>query len=315
MDRGPGKATSLNLLLPLIEGRELLVVLIEELKELLEDLVNLLINPGSISELDYQIERVNHRKMLQANLVILQIVEDQTYHAHNLLFVREVKDLSDVLNDVEIEVLEELDGEFMVAKNPEAAADVVGDLGILLAFVEQKLLQSVEAALVNKVLSQLVDLEEVHKGVGICMTGQLLGRVFILQKVVEEVLSLFSVLLDAGMSDEHSQGVASEITLRSLLNITLLVKVAIKDTDAVKFFGLIATLALLKETQVSNTGAIILNDTINHCKSPSDQIRFTADLVNDDEQGSHQLLASLQVSISVEELSLLLWVHSQEFAK
>ena len=44
--------------------------------------------------------------MLQTDLVILQIVEDEANHSNNLFFVREVKDLGYMLNDIQIEVLE-----------------------------------------------------------------------------------------------------------------------------------------------------------------------------------------------------------------
>ena len=47
----------------------------------------------------------------------------------------------------------------MIAEDPKAAAHVVSDLGVFLALSDKHLLQDVETALVDKILSQIVDLE------------------------------------------------------------------------------------------------------------------------------------------------------------
>jgi len=57
--------------------------------------------------------------MLEANIVVLQVAEDKADHANNLLFVGEVKNLGDVLNHVQLEILEQVHGELVVAENPE----------------------------------------------------------------------------------------------------------------------------------------------------------------------------------------------------
>ena len=44
--------------------------------------------------------------MLEAELIIFQVIEDKADHAYNLLFVRKVKDLGDVLHYVQFKVLE-----------------------------------------------------------------------------------------------------------------------------------------------------------------------------------------------------------------
>ena len=101
--------------------------------------------------------------MFEAKRIILQVEEDLSDHAHNLLFVVEVKDFRDVLNHVQLEVLELRQSKLVVAQDPEAAADVVGDLSISFAVVDQDVSQSVEASLLNELLCDLVDLEDVHK--------------------------------------------------------------------------------------------------------------------------------------------------------
>ena len=85
-----------------------------------------------------------------------------------------------MLNHIQIEVLEQLDSELMIAEYPEAAADVVSDLGVFLTLSDEHLLQDVETALIDKVLRQIVDLEQVHKGVSVRLTRQLLNLVFVL---------------------------------------------------------------------------------------------------------------------------------------
>ena len=57
--------------------------------------------------------------MLEANIVVLQVAEDKADHANNLLFVGEVKNLGDVLNHVQLEILEQVHGELVVAENPK----------------------------------------------------------------------------------------------------------------------------------------------------------------------------------------------------
>jgi len=88
--------------------------------------------------------------MLEASIVFLQVAEDEADHTNNLLFVREIKNLRDVLNNVESEITEEVHGELVVAKNPEGTDDVVCNLGVLLALVNEKFLEDHEAALMNE---------------------------------------------------------------------------------------------------------------------------------------------------------------------
>ena len=250
MDGGPGELATLNLLLPLIEGRELLVVLIEEVEEVLEDLINLFVNPRSVSKLDDKVERVDHGEMLEANIIILQVVEDEADHANNLLFVGEIEDLGDVLDHVKGEVLEVLHGEFVVTKDPEAAADVVGDLGILLAVsAGEELLEHGEATLLDESFSQFVDFEEVHQGVSVSVTREVGRLVLDSKKQVQErggFLGLFS-LSNASISDELGKDVSGHITLGSLLDVHRLGDVAVQNTDAVKLLLGLTRSALLQE--------------------------------------------------------------------
>ena len=55
MDRGPGEAASLHLGLPLVEGAELLIVLIEVSEELFQYSLDFSVNPRAIPEFNDQI--------------------------------------------------------------------------------------------------------------------------------------------------------------------------------------------------------------------------------------------------------------------
>ena len=95
--------------------------------------------------------------MLEAEFIIFQVVEDEADHAHDLLFVRKVKDLGDVLHYVQFEVLEERQSKLVIAQDPQATAHIVCDLGVLLAVLDQKLVKDVEAALIREFLCKLMD--------------------------------------------------------------------------------------------------------------------------------------------------------------
>jgi len=74
VDRRPGKLSLDDLLLPLVEGAELLVVLIEVPEQVLERLNDILINPGSVLQLDHDVEHIDHREALHALIVFLQVL-------------------------------------------------------------------------------------------------------------------------------------------------------------------------------------------------------------------------------------------------
>ena len=106
--------------------------------------------------------------MLQANLIVLQIVENKADHAHDLLLVREVENLCNVLDNVQLEVLEQVHRKLVIAENPETAANVVCDLSILLTLVDEQLVEDHEASLVDEFLRKLVDSQKVHQAVSVC---------------------------------------------------------------------------------------------------------------------------------------------------
>jgi hypothetical protein len=60
VDRGPGELASLDLLLPLLEGRELSVVLVEEFEKSLKSRNDILVNPRAVLELHDNVKSINH---------------------------------------------------------------------------------------------------------------------------------------------------------------------------------------------------------------------------------------------------------------
>ena len=95
--------------------------------------------------------------MLQAHIIVLEVVEDEADHPHDLLFVRKVKDLRNVLDHVSSEVLEQGQRKLVVAQDPERTADIVGDLAVSLALIDEHFDEDEEATLVDELLRQLVD--------------------------------------------------------------------------------------------------------------------------------------------------------------
>lgn len=60
VDRGPAEVLTTNLGAPLVERRELLVVLVEVVAQVLELLSDFLVNPRAVPKLDDQVEHVDH---------------------------------------------------------------------------------------------------------------------------------------------------------------------------------------------------------------------------------------------------------------
>lgn len=147
-----------------------MVVLIEVVEQDLEHLLDLLIDPMTVLQFDNQVQGVDHREMLKADLIIFQVLENEADHTHNLLFVVEIEDLSNVLDHVQLEVLEVCQGKLVIRQDPEATAYVVGDLRFLLdEFTVEEFMQDVEASLADEVLGQFVDTEHVHEAVSVSM--------------------------------------------------------------------------------------------------------------------------------------------------
>ena len=85
--------------------------------------------------------------------MISTYVKDAANHPDNLLFVGEVENLGDVFEYVELEVLEDGQGEVVIGENPEARADVVGELGLRLTLFLQHAEEDVMATLLHELLS------------------------------------------------------------------------------------------------------------------------------------------------------------------
>jgi len=103
-----GETSSFNLLLPLLERREFLVVVFKVFPEEVELVLDVFVDPGFLLELEDQIQRVDHRQVLKAAFIRLEVVEKHAYNAHDFLLVEVIKDFSNTLNDADLIVSEEV---------------------------------------------------------------------------------------------------------------------------------------------------------------------------------------------------------------
>ena len=149
--------------------------------------------------------------MFHADLVILQVLEDEADDADNLLLGPEIEYLCDILDHIELKVLEVRHSILVIAENPEAAANVVSDLGIVLAVVSQESLKCIKAIVPDKDSSEFVEFEEVQEAVSVSMTRQLLGLVLCVQELSEELLCSLFVVFVATVRDQLSKSVSGEI--------------------------------------------------------------------------------------------------------
>ena len=249
--------------------------------------------------------------MLKTNLIVLQVVKNEADHSHDLLLVREVKNFGNMLDDIQFKVLEQVHRELVIAENPEAAADIVCDLSILLALVDEQFVKDHEAAFVDELLSELVDPEQVHQAVCVGSARQSCSLVLCLKQEVQEVDSLVTegtFIAETREADQLGKSVSCHVSLLSELLIDRLVEETIQDTNAVKLLVWVAR--LLDLCKILDSVASVLNDTIDESQGPLDQFSLTADLAHDRQQSAKQCHDLLRVLTCIKELSLLLVTHS-----
>lgn len=134
-----------------------MVVLVKILAKMLELLCDDGVDPRAVPQLDAEVKYIDHGEMLHADLVILQVLEDEADDAYNLLLSPEIEYLCNILDHVQLKVLEVRHSIFVIAENPEAAANVVSDLGIVLAVGSQEFLECIKAIVSDKDSSKFVE--------------------------------------------------------------------------------------------------------------------------------------------------------------
>lgn len=130
----PFELLPLNLFSELLDGAVNFLVFLEVGTEVPKLFIDIVINPMSILQFDYQIQHVNLREVVLASLDLLQIIEKHEHDSCDFLFAVIIHDLGHFLNDSNRVVLEELLSEFVVAENPEHAQDVIANLVRVEAF-------------------------------------------------------------------------------------------------------------------------------------------------------------------------------------
>lgn len=123
-----GEGSSFNLLLPFLEGREFLVVVFKVFPKLVKLVLDVLVDPRFLLELENQVERVDHRQVFKAAFISLEVVEKHADNTHDFLLVEVIQDFSNTLNNTDLIVSEVVQGEVVVGKNPQSRNDIVGNL-------------------------------------------------------------------------------------------------------------------------------------------------------------------------------------------
>jgi len=124
----PSELLSLNLLLEFLNGAVNFLVLLEVGVELLKHLVDVLVNPVAILQLDDQVKCIDLRKMVLAVWNVFQVVEKHKHDPGNLLLAMVVHHFCDFFDNGHCVVLEVLVRELVVTEDPEHAENVVADL-------------------------------------------------------------------------------------------------------------------------------------------------------------------------------------------
>ena len=151
-------------------------------------------------------------------------IEKHANNSNNLLLAEVVKNLAHVLNDVELEVAEALEGEVVVRDDPESADDVVCNLARGEALVLEELLENAEAVLSHEVVGELVGLQQEHEAVGECVGGEL-GSGTGVKEVVQEVSGTLSAVLELVSLDQDGKHVGGQISLVELVSLRVSHKV------------------------------------------------------------------------------------------
>jgi len=159
VDGGPAEIVGRDLLLPLVECTEFLVVAVKLLPESVKGGFNVLVNPDSVGKLGNNVKGVDHGEVVHAFLVFHQALEEHHDNADNFLLIVVVKHLGNVLNNVKVVVREPLNSEIVGGQDPKDADHIVGNLIILKAVSGKPLVQLIETiALLNKKSSQSITL-------------------------------------------------------------------------------------------------------------------------------------------------------------
>lgn len=154
----PSQLSTVHLISQLFDRAEDLLVLVKVLKQLFETLIDIVINPMSVLELDDQTERINVGEMLLAYGDLLKVIKEHQHNSNDLLPVEEVKNLGDFLDDGDSVIFEVLVRKLMIAKNPQHADDVVSDLRIFEARCVEQIRDDLESLSGAELLSELVGL-------------------------------------------------------------------------------------------------------------------------------------------------------------
>ena len=149
-----------------------------------------------VLQLDDCTKEVYVRHDLMADAAgILQVVQEKQNDSHNLLLVEVIEDFHCSLDDHQVEVLEALQSELVVGRDPEGSDHVVSNLvvqgalaeAVLGAGVIQKLSEDVEATSCLELSRQFIGLQKIHEREGVGLPRDS-GGISLLSQPVQELL-------------------------------------------------------------------------------------------------------------------------------
>ena len=159
----PSELLSLNLLLEFLDRAVNFLVLLEVGVELFKHLVNVLVNPVTILQLNDQVKSIDLGKMVLAVWNVFQVVEKHKHDPGNLLLAMVVHHLCDFFDNSHCVVLEVLVREIVVTEDPEHAKNIVADLMRCEALRVQQIGDHSERLFGSELLCQIVGLQNSHK--------------------------------------------------------------------------------------------------------------------------------------------------------
>lgn len=187
----PSELLPFDLFPELLDGAVNFLVLFEVGTELRKLFVDILINPMSILQLDYEIQYINLGEMVLASLDLLQVIEEHQHDSCDFLLAMIIHHFGYFLDDGNRVVFKEFVSELMIAEDPQHAKNVIADLIRGKAFGVEKIRDHHEILLGRILLRQVVSFQNGQKGKAVCMDRQSeITWVILLNQIVEEFPSI-----------------------------------------------------------------------------------------------------------------------------
>ena len=108
------------------------------------------------------------------------------------------------------------------------------------------------------------------------------------------------------------EGVGCQVSVSAFLDLSTLREVAEEDADAIDLF--VAIVALLEGAENIDARTAILNDAVDHGKSPFDELAITADSVHNEKERLEKLLYLWLLAAVIKECALVVVAQLNELS-